>query len=77
MTTNSRERRPQLVRHGHEEIAFQPVGLLEPDRHLIEAVGQVSDLAAAADRRDRDVVTALGDLVGRLGKPQHRLDDSA
>ena len=69
------QRRPQLVRDGHQEVALELLRLREPGRHLAEALGQVADLAAAPHRRDIHVVASLGDLVHRLREREHRLRD--
>ena len=52
VAANRGQRRPQLVRDGHQEVALELLGLGEPRRHLPEALGEVADLTAAAHRRD-------------------------
>ena len=42
----------------HQEVSLALLRLGEPRGHLAEAVGEVADLAAAADARDLDVVAA-------------------
>jgi len=75
--TNGGERRPQLVRDGHEEVPLALLRLAEPGGHLPEAVGEIADLTTAAHLRHRDVVASAGDLVGRLREAEHRLRDPA
>ena len=53
------QRRAQLVRDGHQEVALELLGLREPRGHLPEPVGQVADLAAARHVRHLDVVVSL------------------
>ncbi len=77
MAADRRERGAQLVRDGHQEAALALLGLLQPGRHLAEAVGEVGDLVAAANLRDGDVVAPAGDLVRRCGQLEHRLRDPA
>ena len=77
VAADRRQRRPQLVRDGHEEVALALLRLGEPGGHLAEAVGEVADLAAAGDARHLDVVVALRDLVGRVGEGEHRPGDPA
>ncbi len=51
------QRRAQLVRDRHEEVALERLGLGEPLGHLAEPLGEVPDLADRADRQ-LDVVVA-------------------
>ena len=51
------QRRAQLVRDRHQEVALELLGLAEPRGHLAEAVGELADLAGAAARH-LDVVVA-------------------
>ena len=59
-----RERRPQLVRHGRQQLALLGQLLLQPDRHVVEGRRQHRDLADAAvsQRRARGEV-ALPQLL--------------
>ena len=49
VAADRRQRRPQLVRHGHQEVPLQLLGLAQPPRHHAEAVRQQDDLVAAPD----------------------------
>ena len=75
VAADRRQRRPQLVRDGHQEVALELLRLGEPRRHLAEAVGEVADLAAAGDARHLDAVVARRDLVGRVREGEHRPGD--
>ena len=69
------QRRAQLVRDRHQEVALHHLDLGEPPRHLAEALAQVAELA----RRilgHRDGVVPLGDLVGGGRELQHRPHDA-
>ena len=76
VAANRRQRRPQLMRNRHQEVALELLGLLEPLGHLAEARRQQADLVVTPDRRELDVVVALRDLVGRFRQRQHRLGDA-
>ena len=56
------QRRAQLVRDRHQEVALELLGLAEPRGHLAEPLGEQADLAGAAARH-LDVVVAVRDLV--------------
>ena len=47
VAADRRQRRPQLVRDGHQEVPLLLLRLGEPRGHLAEALGEVADLAAA------------------------------
>ena len=64
VAADRRQRRPELVRDGHEELALELLGLRELRGHLAEALGEVADLVAARAARDLDVVVPRRDLVG-------------
>ena len=70
------QRRPQLVRDGHQEVPLLLLCLGEPGGHLAEAFGQVADLVRSPHVGDVDVVPALGDPVGRLREREHRASRS-
>ena len=73
MPANRRQRRPQLVGDGHEEVAGQLLRLRQPRRHLAEPRREPLDLAASTRPRQLNVVLPGGDLVGgareRLERP--------
>ena len=71
MAADRRQRRAQLVRDRHEEVALALLGLGEPGRHVAEPLGEVADLVAAARLRDLDRVVAGGDLVGGPREREH------
>ena len=71
MTADRGQRRAQLVRDAHEEVALLPLGVRQARGHLPEAVGEVSDLTAAAHVRQVDVVAAPRNLVGRTRERKH------
>ena len=77
VAADRRQRRPQLVRDGHQEVALELLRLGEPRGHLAEAVGEVADLATAGDARHLDAVVAPGDLVGRVREGEHGPGDPA
>ena len=77
MPANRGQRRPQLVRDRHQEVAFELLCLGDPGRHLPEALGEVGDLTAASNRRDVHVTASLSDLVHGLRERQDRLGDPA
>ena len=52
VTANRRQRRPQLVRDGHEEVARQLLRLREPRRHLAEPRAEALDLAVRRPARE-------------------------
>ena len=58
-----RQRRPQLVRHGHEEVALPLLGLRQAHRHLPQPVSEVADLAGRLHLGDTHVEPAFGDAV--------------
>ena len=59
-----RQRRPQLVRDGHQELPLTLLGRREARRHLVEPLRQVADLVSAASGRNADGVVPRRDLVG-------------
>ena len=65
VTANGRQRRAQLMRDRHQEVALELLRFGQPRRHLAEAPRELADLAAARDLRHVDVVPASGDLVCR------------
>ena len=77
VTLDRGQRRPQLVRDGHQELPLALLGRREPRRHLVEALGEVADLVAATAGRHADGVVARRDLVGRARQGQHRPGDLA
>ena len=58
VASNRRQRRAQLVRHRHEEVPLELLGLAEPSRHVPEALRQVADLASTRHRGHLDGVVA-------------------
>ena len=77
VTTDGGQRRAQLVRDGHEEVALLLLGVRQARGHLPEAVGKVSDLAPTADPGQIDVVASARDLVRRARQRQHGSRDAA
>ena len=77
MAADRGQRRAQLVRDRHQEVALLLLRLGEPRGHLAEALGEVADLAAPRHVGHRDVVLALRDPVGRRREREHRLGDPA
>ena len=75
MTADRRQRRAQLVRDRHEEVARQRLRLRDLRRHLAEARRQALDLAAAHVLGHRDVVVARGHFVRSRGQRFERPDD--
>ena len=75
VAADGRQRRPQLVRDGHQEVPLQGLGLFELRSHVPEPRRQMADLAAARHLGNSDAVAAGGNLVGRLGQREHRLRD--
>ena len=76
MASDRGQRRAQLVRDRHQEVALHHLDLGEPARHLAEALAQVAELAGRVLGHD-DGVVPLGDLVGRGRELQHRPHDAA
>ena len=68
------QRRPELVRDRHQELALALLGRREPRGHLVEALGEVRDLASAAADRNLHRVVPGGDLVRGA---RERLDRAA
>ena len=77
VTLDRGQRRPELVRDGHQELALALLGGREPRRHLVEPLGEQADLVAAASGRDANRIVPLRDLVGRTGQRQHGAGDPA
>ena len=59
------QRRPQLVRDGHQEVALQLLRFGELRGHLAEPLGEMPDLAAAGHVGQGNVEPPSRDLVGR------------
>ena len=76
VAADRRQRRAQLVRDRHQEVALELLGLGELAGHVLEALRQVSDLAAPAQLTHVDVVVARGDLVGGGREREHRPRDA-
>ena len=49
VAADRRQRRPQLVRDGHEEVPLQLVGLREPRGHLPKRSARCADLVVRPD----------------------------
>src|SRR5207253_6953104 len=58
------QRRPQLVRHGHEEVALPLLRLRETLCHLAQPVGEMPDLTPAPYLGHLDVEAPRRDVVG-------------
>ena len=71
------QRRAQLVRDGHEEVALALLRLRETGRHLAKALREMTDLVVRRHVGHLDVVVPRGDLVHRLGEREHRLGEPA
>src|SRR4029079_8714072 len=65
VTADRGERRAELVRDAHQEVAFLLLGDRQSCGHLPEAVGKLSDLTTAFYFRQIDVVVASRDFVAR------------
>ena len=76
MASDRGQRRAELVRDRHQEVALELLGLLQPRGHLAEPRREMSDLVPAPHRRDIHVVPALRDLVRRFGQRLDRLRDA-
>ncbi len=76
VAADRRQRRPQLMRHGHQEVPLPLVRLREPPGHLAEALREVTDLVAGADRLDLDVVAPARDPVCGTRQREQRLRDA-
>ena len=72
VAANRGQRRAQLVRHRHQEVPLELLGLAQPSRHLPEALREVADLASARHRGHLDLVVAARDLVGNAREVEHR-----
>ena len=73
-----RQRRAQLVRDGHQELALALLGRGESRRHLVEALGEVRDLVAApADRHVHRVVARARSRPTRSARACDRAADPA
>jgi hypothetical protein len=77
VTPDRGQRRAQLVRHRHEEVAGELLRLREPCRHLAEPSSEPLDLAAPGALGHRYVVVARRDLVGRRRECIERPRDAA
>ena len=73
VAADRRQRRPQLVRDRHQEVALELLRLGQPRVISRKRVGEMADLVASARLRDLDVVVAVGDLVGRRREREHRV----
>ena len=74
MAADRRQRRAQLVRDRHQEVALELLRLLEPRSHLPEALRELADLTARIDLGN--FVQAAGDVVGRLRELLDGLGDA-
>ena len=72
MAADRGQRRAQLVRDRHQEVALQRLGLGEPVRHLAEALASGGRSRPARFSGTVDVVVARRDLVGRAREREHR-----
>ena len=70
-----RQRRAQLVRDAHQEVALVLARLLQPARHLLEAQRELAELVGAL-RRQMHVVVAARDALARLRQLAHRARDA-
>src|SRR5581483_8886291 len=77
MAADRGQRRPQLVRDGHQEVARQLLRLRELRGHLPEPRGEPLDLAAAAGAGQLDVVATGRDLVRGGGERLEGTRDAA
>ena len=73
---DGRQRRAQLVRDAHQEVALVLARLLELARHLLEAQRELAELVGAL-RGQVHVVVAARDALARLGQLAHRTRDAA
>ena len=73
VAADRRQRRPELVRHGHEERTLELLGLGELRDHPTEALAQERDLVAAPRLGNLDVVAPGGDVLRRPGESPHGL----
>ena len=71
MAANRRERRPQLVRDGHEERALELLRLGQLLDHAPEAIAELRDLVAAACLGDLDVVPSRRDVLCGAREREH------
>jgi len=77
VTANRGQRRAQLVRHRHEEVAGELLRLRQPRGHLVEASGEPLDLTTPGALGHGHVVVARGDLVRRARELLERPGDPA
>ena len=69
------QRRAQLVRDAHQEVALVLARLLELARHLLEAVRELAELVRALGAQVH-VVVAQRDALAGLGQLAHRARDA-
>ena len=70
-----RQRRPQLVRDGHQELPLALLGRGEARRHLVEPLREVADLVAAPAGGHAHGVVPGRDLVRGAREREHRPGD--
>ena len=70
------QRRAQLVRDAHQEVALVLARLLELARHVLEAQRELAELVGAL-RGELHVVVAAGDALARGRQLLHRARDAA
>ena len=69
------ERRAELVGDRHQELALALLGRGQAGGHLVEALGEMRDLVAAAPDGNVNRVVAACDLVGRAREGLDRAAD--
>ena len=75
---DGRERRPQLVRDAHQEVALELVDLAQAVDHALEPGGELAELVVGVALADHvHVEVAAGHLVGRAADHAQRLGDAA
>ena len=77
MALDRRERRAELVRDRHQELALALLGRREPRGHLVEPLGEVRELRAPAAHRDLDGIVPGRDLVRGTGERLDGLADAS
>ena len=75
VAANRGQRRAQLVRHRHQEVALARLRLGESLRHLAEALGEMTDLVAPRNVADVDRVATARDVVGSIREAPQRAGD--
>ena len=66
----------QLVGDGGDELVLHLLALVDTQGHVVDGVGQGADLVVVP-LLDLHAVGALGDALGGLGNPRHRIHDGA